>query len=87
MDEQSLFLKIENLNILLLCFTQTTKVEETNDRLLAALKADKEELESLLSKEKMQTVNLKQELTEAENLTTDMYKVILLLFCIIISST
>ncbi|XP_057778184.1 acyl-CoA-binding domain-containing protein 4 [Salvia miltiorrhiza] len=53
---------------------KTTKIEETNDRLLAALRAEKEELDLLLSKEKMQTLNLKQELTEAENLTTDMYK-------------
>ncbi|KAG6434149.1 hypothetical protein SASPL_105771 [Salvia splendens] len=53
---------------------KTTKIEETNDRLLAALKAEKEEIEALLSKEKMQTVKLKQGLTEAENLTADMYK-------------
>lgn len=72
--------------MVLLFFTQTTKIEETNDRLLAALKAEKEEIEALLSKEKMQAAKLKQGLTEAENLTADMYKVILLL-CIIPSST
>lgn len=70
----------------MLFFTQTTKIEETNDRLLAALKAEKEEIESLLNKEKMQALKLKQGLTEAEKLTADMYKVILLL-CIIPSST
>lgn len=53
---------------------KTTKVGETNDRLLAALKAEKEELESLLNKEKMQTLNLKQELTEADTRNTALYK-------------
>ncbi|KAI3448602.1 hypothetical protein Pfo_005267 [Paulownia fortunei] len=51
-----------------------TKVEETNERLLAALKAEKEELESSLTKEKMQTLKLKQELTDAETRNTDLYK-------------
>ncbi|CAI9764772.1 unnamed protein product [Fraxinus pennsylvanica] len=50
------------------------KVEETNERLLAALKGEKEELVSSLSKEKMQTLQLKQELMEAENRNTDLYK-------------
>lgn len=77
----------EEFYFVLLCFTQTTKVEEPNDRLLAALKAEKEELESLLNKEKMQTLNLKQELTEADTRNTDLYKVILLQFCIGLSST
>lgn len=77
----------EEFYFVLLCFTQTTKVGETNDRLLAALKAEKEELESLLNKEKMQTLNLKQELTEADTRNTDLYKVILLQFCIVLSST
>lgn len=54
---------------------QVNKVEETNERLLAALKGEKEELVSSLSKEKMQTLQLKQELTEAENRSTDLYKV------------
>ncbi|KAL2491939.1 Acyl-CoA-binding domain-containing protein 4 [Abeliophyllum distichum] len=50
------------------------KVEETNERLLAALKGEKEELESSLSKERIQTLQLKQELTEAETHNTDLYK-------------
>ncbi|KAL3843952.1 hypothetical protein ACJIZ3_001355 [Penstemon smallii] len=54
--------------------TRISKVEETNERLLAALKAEKEELEISLTKEKMQTVQLKQELTEAETRNTDLYK-------------
>lgn len=77
----------EEFYFVLLCFTQSTKVEEPNDRLLAALKAEKEELESQLNKEKMQTLNLKQELTEADTRNTDLYKVILLQFCIGLSST
>ncbi|KAK4476702.1 hypothetical protein RD792_015862 [Penstemon davidsonii] len=52
----------------------STKVEETNDRLLAALKAEKEELEASVTKEKMQTLQLKQELVEAETHNTDLYK-------------
>ncbi|GFQ07146.1 acyl-coa-binding domain-containing protein 4 [Phtheirospermum japonicum] len=50
------------------------KVEETNDRLLAALKAEKEQLESSLTTEKMQTLKLKQELMDAETRNTDLYK-------------
>ncbi|XP_009791118.1 acyl-CoA-binding domain-containing protein 4 [Nicotiana sylvestris] len=51
-----------------------SKVEETSERLLAALKAEKEELESSLSKEKLQTLQLKQDLTDAEARNTDLYK-------------
>lgn len=65
---------------------QTTK-KETNDRLLVALKTEKEELESSLNKEKMHTLNLKQELTQAETRNTDLYKVNLLLFYSIILSS
>ncbi|KAH6762541.1 acyl-CoA binding protein 4 [Perilla frutescens var. hirtella] len=54
--------------------TKITKVEETNDRLLAALKAEKEELELSLNKEKLQTLKLKQELTEGETRNTHLYK-------------
>ncbi|XP_055816720.1 acyl-CoA-binding domain-containing protein 4 [Solanum dulcamara] len=49
------------------------KVEETSERLLAALKAEKEEIESSLSKEKLQTLQLKQDLTDAEARNTDLY--------------
>lgn len=51
------------------------KVEETTERLIAALKAEKEELESSFSKEKLQTLQLKQDLTDAEGRNTDLYKV------------
>ncbi|CAN4108775.1 unnamed protein product [Withania somnifera] len=50
------------------------KVEETSDRFIAALKADKEELGSSLSKEKLQTLQLKQDLTDAEARNTELYK-------------
>ncbi|KAG8363835.1 hypothetical protein BUALT_Bualt19G0063500 [Buddleja alternifolia] len=49
-------------------------VEETNEHLVAALKTEKEEFESSLTKEKMQTLQLKQELVEAESRNTDLYK-------------
>lgn len=54
---------------------QVNKVEETSECLLAALKAEKEEVESSLSKEKLQTLQLKQDLTDAEARNTDLYKV------------
>lgn len=50
------------------------KVEEINERLLLTLKTEKEELESSLSKEKLQSLQLKQELVEAESRNTDLYK-------------
>ncbi|KAF7137535.1 hypothetical protein RHSIM_Rhsim07G0183300 [Rhododendron simsii] len=47
----------------------------TNEEsLLSALKSEKEELESSLNKEKMLSLQLKQELTEAETRNTDLYK-------------
>ncbi|CAI9769014.1 unnamed protein product [Fraxinus pennsylvanica] len=49
-------------------------VGETHVHLLATLKAEKEELELSLNKEKMQTLELKQELMEAETRNTDLYK-------------
>ncbi|KAJ9180247.1 hypothetical protein P3X46_008516 [Hevea brasiliensis] len=51
-----------------------SKSEVSSEHLIATLKAEKEELESSLSKEKLQTVQLKQELVEAENRNTDLYK-------------
>uniref|UniRef100_A0A5B6Z672 Putative acyl-CoA-binding domain-containing protein 4-like isoform X1 n=2 Tax=Davidia involucrata TaxID=16924 RepID=A0A5B6Z672_DAVIN len=50
------------------------KNEETSERLIATFKAEKEELESSLSKEKLQSLQLKQELAEAETRNTDLYK-------------
>lgn len=54
---------------------QINKVEETSERLLIALKAEKEELEATVTKEKMQALQLKQELTDAESRNTELYKV------------
>ncbi|KAL2254133.1 acyl-CoA-binding domain-containing protein 4 [Sesamum indicum] len=51
-----------------------TKVEETNEHRVTILKTEKEELESSLTKEKMQTYQLRQELTEAETRNSDLYK-------------
>ena len=42
--------------------------------LLTVLKAEKEELESSLSKEKLHTLQLKQELADAESSNSDLYK-------------
>ena len=55
---------------------QKSKGAETSDRIIATLKAEKEELESSLNKEKLQSLQVKQELAEAETQTTDLYKVI-----------
>lgn len=49
------------------------KIEETSERAIAALKAEKEELESSLNEEKLQGLQLKQELAEAESRNTDLY--------------
>ncbi|PHT98920.1 Acyl-CoA-binding domain-containing protein 4 [Capsicum chinense] len=54
--------------------SEPMKVEETTERLIASVKAEKEELESSFSKEKLQTLQLKQDLTDAEGRNTDLYK-------------
>ncbi|XVF31358.1 hypothetical protein REPUB_Repub16aG0138900 [Reevesia pubescens] len=51
-----------------------SKGEETSERIIATLKAEKEELESSLNNEKLQSLQLKQELAEAETRNTDLYK-------------
>ncbi|GMI79330.1 acyl-CoA binding protein 4 [Hibiscus trionum] len=51
-----------------------SKGEETSEHIIATLKAEKEELESSLNKEKLQSLQLKEELTEAETRNTDLYK-------------
>lgn len=57
-------------------FMQKSKGSQSTEHLVATLKAEKEELESSLSREKLQSIQLKQELTEAETRNTDLYKVI-----------
>ncbi|GAB2277474.1 acyl-CoA-binding domain-containing protein 4 [Dionaea muscipula] len=54
--------------------TEKIKNEESSERVMAALKSEKEELESALSREKLQTHQLKQDLAEAETRNTDLYK-------------
>ncbi|XP_023545251.1 acyl-CoA-binding domain-containing protein 4-like isoform X1 [Cucurbita pepo subsp. pepo] len=49
------------------------KSEQTNE-LIATLKAEKEELESSLSKEKIHSLQLKQEFADAENRNSELYK-------------
>ncbi|CAH2055027.1 unnamed protein product [Thlaspi arvense] len=51
-----------------------SKVEGNSEGIIAALKSEKEELEASLSKEKMQTLQLRQELAEGESRNTDLYK-------------
>ncbi|CAA7015843.1 unnamed protein product [Microthlaspi erraticum] len=51
-----------------------SKVEGNGERLIASLKSEKEELEGSLNKEKMETLQLRQVLTEAESRNTDLYK-------------
>nr|XP_043621055.1 acyl-CoA-binding domain-containing protein 4 [Erigeron canadensis] len=53
---------------------QSTEVNEVSEHFVTALKAEKEELESALSNEKSQSLQLKQELIEAESKNTDLYK-------------
>ncbi|XP_058076208.1 acyl-CoA-binding domain-containing protein 4-like isoform X2 [Magnolia sinica] len=50
------------------------KSEETSERLLVALKAEKEELEAALTKEQLQSLQLKQELAEAGTRNADLTK-------------
>ncbi|KAK6911566.1 Kelch repeat type 1 [Dillenia turbinata] len=47
---------------------------ETSESLLSTLKAEKEEMESSLSKEKLLSHQLKQDLTDAETRNTELYK-------------
>ena len=51
-----------------------------SERFISVLKAEKEELESELNKEKSQSLELKQELIEAESKNTELYKVTITYF-------
>ncbi|XP_044499979.1 acyl-CoA-binding domain-containing protein 4-like [Mangifera indica] len=51
-----------------------SKGVQSTGHLIAALKAEKEELESSLNKEKLQSIQLNQELTEAETRNADLCK-------------
>lgn len=54
--------------------------------ILATLKAEKEELESLLGKERLTSVQLKQDLTEAEARNSDLYKVDITLLYVLLAA-
>lgn len=49
-------------------------IKQTSEQMLAALKAEKAELESSLSKEKLQSIQLKHQVEETESRNTDLYK-------------
>ncbi|CAH2044533.1 unnamed protein product [Thlaspi arvense] len=51
-----------------------SKVEGKSERIITALKSEKEEVEVSLSKEKIQTLQLKEELAEIETRNTELYK-------------
>ncbi|KAL1211720.1 Acyl-CoA-binding domain-containing protein 4 [Cardamine amara subsp. amara] len=51
-----------------------SKVEGNSEHIVATLKSEKEELEASLNKEKMQTLQLRQELADAESRNSDLYK-------------
>ncbi|CAK7340669.1 unnamed protein product [Dovyalis caffra] len=53
---------------------QKSRGEGTSEHLLATLKAEREELDFSLSKEKLQTLQLNQDLADAEARNTDLYK-------------
>ena len=54
---------------------QKSKGEKSSEHVLASLRAEKEEVESSLSKEKLQSLQLKQDLADAEARNIDLYKV------------
>ena len=53
---------------------QKNNSDEASEQLLAALKAEKEELEALLNREQLQTVQLKEEISHAENRNLELTK-------------
>ncbi|KAK8542372.1 hypothetical protein V6N12_014970 [Hibiscus sabdariffa] len=53
---------------------QKLEGDETTERIIATLKAEKEELEVSLNKEKSQSLQLKQELVESKTQNTDLHK-------------
>ncbi|XBI75095.1 hypothetical protein VPH35_068509 [Triticum aestivum] len=54
--------------------------DEANEQLLAALKAEKDELEATLNREGLQTVQLKEEITEAEARNAELTKASLVFY-------
>lgn len=62
---------------------QKNRNDEANEQLLAALKVEKEELEATLDREGLQTVQLKEEISEAEARNTELTKASLLFLSIL----
>lgn len=58
-----------------LLFNISGIMQKSKGDLISVLKAEREELESSLSKEKLHTLQLKQELADAESSNSDLYKV------------
>lgn len=54
---------------------KNARSEETNERIVGALNAEKDELEAALNREQIQTLELKQQLAEAETRNMDLTKV------------
>ena len=54
------------------------QVEGKADRIITTLKSEKEEVEASLNKEKIQTLQLKEELAEIDTRNTELYKVTVL---------
>lgn len=57
-------------------YMQKFEGEETTEHIIATLKVEKEELESSLNKEKLQSLQLQLELAEAKAQNSDLHKVI-----------
>lgn len=53
---------------------QKNSADDTSEQLLAALKAEKEELEATLNREQLQTVQLKEEIAQAESRNVELTK-------------
>jgi hypothetical protein len=60
----------------ILCFAKIkqNRNDETSEKLLEALKAEKEELEATLNREQLQTVRLKEEIIQAETRNAELTK-------------
>lgn len=53
---------------------QKNSTDEASEQLLAALKAEKDELEAALNREQLQTVQLKEDIAEAESRNVELTK-------------
>ena len=66
----------QDLSFALCCAEfQNNRNDEASEQLLADLKAQKEELEATLSREQLQTVQLKEDIAQAETRNAELTKV------------